>query len=142
MPRGRRGRLPLRGAAAGAGRASSRRSNGKGFWCSRGCPRGRDNRGSESDQTCGHGSGHSQGLPEKGFADRVELLVDDVEIELAFVLLLEIVVSQREESGGDKTALLFLQRNSIARHQVAGDLLLQKPVIGRSSLKAAMTWSR
>jgi len=70
----------------------------------------------------------TNGLGKEAPGDRFELLVDDVHPQLVLVLVLEVVVTQCQERGGDDVSLPLLQR--CRRQQVSGNLFLDEAVKG------------
>ena len=68
----------------------------------------------------------ADGLPEERLANRVELFVHDIHDELLLVLLLEVVIADREKGRGDHLTATLRQRSG--RQQIPGDLLAHETV--------------
>ena len=73
-------------------------------------------------------AGAADRLGQEGLAERVELLVDDVHLELLLVLLLEVGVAEHEEGRRDQLAAPLLQVRR--REEVPRDLLADETVVG------------
>ena len=71
--------------------------------------------------------------PEKGLAERVELLVHDVHAERVFILLLIVGRAQREKRRRGNLAGLFIGRRG--GQEIAGELLADKLVEGQVAVK-------